>query len=97
MRVISAGLMGFPATVHIPLSRSSSVLGDMTGTTRTPYNGERLLSVRAVSDRLGVSRQSVYRLVAKGSLPVVKIHDRTLFRPSDVEALIGRSTRRTAS
>jgi excisionase family DNA binding protein len=65
----------------------------MTGTTRTPYSGERLLSVRAVCDRLGVSRQSVYRLVADGSLPVVKILDRTLFRPSDVEALIERSTR----
>jgi excisionase family DNA binding protein len=69
----------------------------MTGTTRTPYNGERLMSVRAVCDLLGVSRQSVYRLVAKGSLPVVKIHDRTLFRPRDVEALIERSTQTTTS
>jgi len=50
--------------------------------------------VRAVSDQLGVSRQSIYRLVADGSLPVVKIHDRTLFRPSDVAALVERSTRR---
>jgi excisionase family DNA binding protein len=63
----------------------------MTGTTRTHYNDERLLSVRAVCDRLSVSRQSVYRLVADGSLPVVKIRDRTLFRPSDIEALIERT------
>jgi excisionase family DNA binding protein len=69
----------------------------MTETTRTPYSGERLLSIRAVCDWLGVSRQSVYRLVTDGSLPVVKIRDRRLFRPSDVEALIERSTRRTAS
>jgi excisionase family DNA binding protein len=66
----------------------------MTGTTRTPYNGERLLSVRAVCDRLGVSRQSVYRLVADGSLTVVKIRDRTLFRPADIDALIERSRSR---
>jgi excisionase family DNA binding protein len=89
--------MGFPATVNIPVSRSSSVLGDVTGTTGTPYNGERLMSVRAVCEKLGISRQSVYRLVADGSLPVVEIYGRRLFRPSDVEALIERSTRTTPS
>jgi excisionase family DNA binding protein len=68
----------------------------MTGTTRTPYNGEQLLSVQRVCERLGVSRQTISRLVAAGELPVVRIRDRALFRTSDVAALVERSTRRTA-
>jgi excisionase family DNA binding protein len=54
---------------------------------------EPLLSVSQVSAALGVSRPSLYRLTSAGELPVVKIGDRSLFRPRDVEALIDRSTK----
>ena len=52
----------------------------------------QLLSVAEACARLNVSRQLLYRLISDG-LPVVKIGDRTLFRPSDLEALVARSVR----
>jgi excisionase family DNA binding protein len=64
-------------------------MGETPGGTRRL----RLLGVAEVSRMLGVSRATVYRLVGSGDLPVVKIGDRTLFRPSDLEALIARSLR----
>jgi excisionase family DNA binding protein len=36
---------------------------------------------------------TVQRLVARGELPVVKLGDRSLFRPADIDALIERSRR----
>jgi excisionase family DNA binding protein len=66
-------------------------------TLRIPGYDERLLSVVEVAKLLGVSRPTVYRLVIDGELPVVKIRDRTLFRPTDVEALVERSTFRDRS
>jgi excisionase family DNA binding protein len=54
---------------------------------------ERLRNVREVAGLLGVSRMTVQRLVARGDLPVVKIGDRSLFRPADIDALIERSRR----
>jgi excisionase family DNA binding protein len=54
----------------------------------------RLLSLAEVCDTLGISRQLVYRLISAGDLPVVKLGDRTLVRPDDVDALVTRSTRR---
>lgn len=65
----------------------------MSGRPGTSYE-PHLLSIRETAETLGVSRQTVYRLMAAGELPVVKIGDRSLFRPRDVEALIDRSTRR---
>lgn len=65
----------------------------MEDTRRDTEYVERLLSVRQVCDLLGVSRPSIYRLMGSGELPVVKIGDRSLFRPRDVEALVDRSTR----
>jgi excisionase family DNA binding protein len=52
---------------------------------------ERLRSVREVCYLLGVSRMTVQRLIARGELPVVKLGDRSLFRPADIDALIERS------
>jgi excisionase family DNA binding protein len=63
-------------------------------TGRSPGYEQRLLSVVEVGALLGVSRPTVHRLVSSGQLAVVKIGDRTLFRPRDVQALIERSTRR---
>jgi excisionase family DNA binding protein len=53
----------------------------------------RLLSVGEACEMLNVSRQLIYRLVGSNQLPVVKLGDRTLFRPRDLEALIARSVR----
>ena len=54
---------------------------------------ERLLSVREARDVLGVSSQTLYRLIGRGDLPVIKIGVRTLIRPSDLEEFVRRSTR----
>jgi excisionase family DNA binding protein len=64
-------------------------VSDRSGTSYEPH----LLSIRETAEALGVSRQTIYRLAAAGDLPVVKIGDRSLFPPRDVEALIDRSTR----
>ena len=44
----------------------------------------------------GISPQLLYRLIADGQLRLVKIRRRSFIRQDDVEALIERSTRRTA-
>jgi excisionase family DNA binding protein len=49
-----------------------------------------LLTSRQVAGILSVSRPTVYRLVAVGELPVVKIGAATRFRPRDVDALVER-------
>ncbi len=38
----------------------------------------RLLTVREVADRLRVCRATVYRLVAEGRIPAVRISSRTI-------------------
>jgi excisionase family DNA binding protein len=53
---------------------------------------ERLLSVAEVGALLGVSRATIQRLVATRELRRIKIRRRALYRRSDVEALIARST-----
>ena len=53
-----------------------------------------LLDVRTASAHLGVSTQTLYRLVAKGEIAVVKIGDRTLFRLHDLEEFVAHNTRR---
>jgi excisionase family DNA binding protein len=52
---------------------------------------ERLLSVRAVADLLGVSRATVYALVERGELPRERISNVLRFDPADVSAFIKRS------
>jgi excisionase family DNA binding protein len=54
----------------------------------------RLLNVREVCELLRVSRPTVYRLIAGGDLPIVKVGDRTLFRLPDVERFIAGSVRK---
>jgi excisionase family DNA binding protein len=39
-------------------------------------------------ETLRISRQTAYRLIGVGKLRPVKIGDRTLFRPEDVEAFV---------
>jgi excisionase family DNA binding protein len=52
-----------------------------------------LLSVAEACKALNVSRQLIYRLIADGQLPVVKIGDRTLFRPRDVAMFVEQNLR----
>jgi helix-turn-helix protein len=58
----------------------------------------KLLTVEQARTALGgISRTTFYALRAEGSLPVVKIRDRTFIRPEDIDALIARSTRQVAA
>lgn len=54
-----------------------------------------LIDVRAACARLSISRTTLYRLTAAGSVQAVKIGRRTLFRPADLDRLAetGASTR----
>ncbi len=58
---------------------------------------ERLLSVREAREILGISTGMFYKLVGRGELPVVKLGERALFRPSDVDELVERNVRRRRS
>lgn len=52
---------------------------------------QQLKSLKETCNALGVSKHLVYRLIANGGLRPVKIGDRTLFRPEDVETFVERS------
>jgi excisionase family DNA binding protein len=47
-----------------------------------------LFDVRGLAGFLGVSRASVYRLVARGELVPVRVGERLRFRPEDVDAYL---------
>lgn len=47
------------------------------------------LTAKELRSYVGISEATVYRLVAAGRLPAVKIGRRTLFRRTDVDALLG--------
>jgi len=49
-------------------------------------DGDRLLDVDAAARRLGLAVGTVYRKAAKCELPSVKIGERVLFRPADLDA-----------
>lgn len=49
-----------------------------------------LLSINAVSKRLGVRHDRVAALVASGKLPSVQVGKREKIRPADLEALLER-------
>jgi excisionase family DNA binding protein len=52
----------------------------------------RGLSVQEASDRGGWSRATSYRLIAKGKLKSVKVLNRRLIKPEDVDALLDEGT-----
>src|SRR6185369_7190859 len=52
----------------------------------------QLLTVAEVLAVLRVSRATLWRLTSRGDLPVVRIGDRTLFRPRDVARFVERSS-----
>lgn len=61
---------------------------------------QRLLSVGAAADYLGVSRATVERLVFRGELPVIKVGGSTRYDVEDLDGFIAinrsRNRRRTA-
>ena len=54
----------------------------------------RLLGRAEVAAQLGISRQTLDRLVKAGALPVVRLDRRRRFLPEDVETLV--QSRRTS-
>lgn len=46
------------------------------------------LSVEETAEALGVSSQTVHRLIAAGKLPSFRVERRRLIRPSDLEAYV---------
>ncbi len=55
-----------------------------------PFEGE-LLAPAAVAKYLNLSRQSVYRLIERGLLPVYKLCRHLRIRRQDLDTLINRS------
>ena len=54
------------------------------------YGGRgRLLTVAEVSEQLGVSTATVYKLCKHGALPHVRIVDSIRVRPTDLAGLVG--------
>jgi excisionase family DNA binding protein len=50
-----------------------------------------LMTVRGVTDVLGVSRQTVYRLIRAGELVPIRVSQSPRFRPADIEAYLERN------
>jgi excisionase family DNA binding protein len=51
----------------------------------------RLLELRDVQKRLGLSRSAVYCLMGSGELPYVRVLSRRKFRPEDLDDYIARN------
>ena len=51
---------------------------------------EPLLTITAACDVLGVSRQTIYRLVRRGELHPSRVGERLRFRPEDIRAYLER-------
>lgn len=64
---------------------------DMTNITLVGQLEGELIAPAAVARLLNLSRQSVYRLIARGMLPVYKLCRHLRVRRADLEALIARS------
>ena len=54
---------------------------------------ERLLSVRQVASRLGVSTSTIYNLCREGKLPHVRVSNAIRLAPEALEDLMGRGAR----
>ena len=67
-------------------------LSRMFGQEQLPLSGRpaaddgRLLNVDEAAQRLGLAAGTVYRKAAKCELPSVKLGERVLFRPADLDA-----------
>lgn len=63
----------------------------MNNITLASQLGGELLAPAAVARLLNLSRQSVYRLIERGLLPVYRICRHLRVRRTDIETLIARS------
>jgi helix-turn-helix protein len=53
-----------------------------------------LLDVAGAREALGgISTALLYRLIAEGQIPTVKIANRTMFRPADLQAFVDANVR----
>ena len=69
------GIIGFGDALRSDTVRSerSSVTGSGTIQAQRTLGTSRLLTVREVAERLRLSRATVYRLVAEGALPSIRV------------------------
>jgi excisionase family DNA binding protein len=58
--------------------------GSMTPPRRSPYVGDRLLTVGEVASLMRVSTMTVYRLIKSGSLAAIRVGKNYRIRESDV-------------
>lgn len=49
-----------------------------------------LFTVDIAAAQLAVSRRTIYRLVASGDLPAVRVGERLRFRPAEIDAYLER-------
>jgi excisionase family DNA binding protein len=62
------------------------------GTALRVVDGSRghLLTVRVVAGRLGVSTATVYKLVARGDIPHIRVSNAIRVAPADLDAFVAR-------
>jgi len=56
-----------------------------------------VVAIPEAARRLGIGRSTVWALIARGSLPVVRIGGRTLVRVNDLDAFVERSVDRATA
>lgn len=72
---------------------TSDMAGDLVTDERIPAE---VLTIPQVADRLKVSRNTVYRLISDGDLPVVEVRGKSRVAESDLQQYIDRNTRTVA-
>jgi excisionase family DNA binding protein len=74
-----------------PVLRGASASEPAGAALRVVDGGEgHLLTVRAVAARLGVSTATVYKIVAQGDLPHVRLSNAIRVTPADLDAFLVR-------
>ncbi len=53
-------------------------------------SADRLLSINEVADRLSISRDTVYRVIAR-EVPTYRVGERTRFRAADLDDYVERN------
>lgn len=71
----------------------TDLAGALVTDTRIPAE---VLTIPQVADRLKVSRNTVYRLISDGDLPVVEVRGKSRIAEADLQQYIDRNTRTVA-